>query len=148
MKIEFTNEQFKNLLKVVYLGNWMANAVHVGNKEDPKHEEFEEVVNYIFSFAEESGFGDYVDYKEENKQYSPTNEFDELAREYVEYYDNDCFWEQIIYRLSSRDFEQKYTDEEISKMGEDERFKKEWSFHEKWENELSDRGIKRLEIKK
>ena len=35
MNIEFTKEQFKDLLKTVYLGHWMANAIHNGDKEDP-----------------------------------------------------------------------------------------------------------------
>jgi hypothetical protein len=27
MEIKLTNEQYENLLKIVYLGNWIANAI-------------------------------------------------------------------------------------------------------------------------
>ena len=148
MKIEFTNEQFKNLLKVVYLGNWMANAIHAGNEEDPRHKGLEEIENYINSFAEKFGFGDYVDYDKKCKQYFLSGKIYDLVDEYIDDYDSECFWLQLHYRLSGRDFERKYTDKEISKMNQEERFKKGWPFHEKWENELNDHGIKRLEIKK
>ena len=147
MKIEFKKEQFKNLLKVVYLSNWMANAIHNGTEEDPRHEELELIENYIFSFAKEFRFDKYVDYEEKYKQYFPTNEFDELTQKYVEDYDEDYFWDEIFYRLSDRDFEQKYSNKEISKMEIKERFEKEEPFRKKWDEEINNHGIERLEVK-
>ncbi len=148
MKIEFTKEQFENLLKVVYLGNWMANAIHNGSEEDPRHEELENIENYIFSFAKEFGFEKYVDDEDAKKErFFPTNEFDEVTQKYIEDYDEECFWDEIFYRLSDRDFDRKYSNEEISKMEMKERFEKEEPFRNKWDNELNNHGIERLEVK-
>ena len=52
MKINFTKKQFENLLKLVYLGEWMANA----HKTDDIIEKYREMLFYVFSFAEEFGF--------------------------------------------------------------------------------------------
>lgn len=148
MEIEFTKEQFENLLKIVYLGNWMANAIHNGDKDDPIHKELEDIENYIFSFAKDFGFEKYVDDEDAKKgRFFPTNEFDEIVQEYVEDYDEECFWDEIFHRLSNRDFDRKYTDKEISKMEMKERFEKEEPFREKWGNELNNHGVERLEVK-
>ena len=147
MKIEFTKEQFEALLKAVYLGNWMANAIHNRTKEDPQDEKIEEIEDYVFSFAKEFGFDNYVDYDQKYKKHFPTNEFDEVAQKYVEDYDEDCFWDELFHRISDRDFDRTYSDEEISKMEMRERFEKEEPFREKWNNELNEQGIERLEIK-
>ena len=147
MKIEFTKKQFEELLKVAYLGNWMANAIHNGTQEDPQYENIDGIEDYIFSFAKEFGFENYVDYEDKYKKYFPTNEFDELVQKFIEDYDEDCFWEELFYRIYDRDFERAYSDEEISKMEMKERFKKEEPFRKKWDNEFNEHGIERLEIK-
>jgi len=148
MQIEFTKEQFENLLKVVYLGNWMANAIHNGDKDDPINKDFENIENYIFSFAKDFGFEEYVD-DEDSKEgkYFPTNDFDELVREYIEDYDEDCFWDELFYRMSDRDFQRKYSHAEIAKMEMKERFEKEEPFRQKWDGEINSHGIERLEVK-
>ena len=32
MEIKFTKEQYENLMKLVYLGNWMINAIRTDDK--------------------------------------------------------------------------------------------------------------------
>jgi len=147
MKIEFTKEQFKELLKVVCLGNWMANAFHDGSKEDPMDKKIEKIEDYIFSFAKEAGFSEYVDYDAEFKRYFPTNEMDELCQTYIEDYDEECFWDELFHRMADRDFDRAYSFEEISKMEMKERFEKEEPFNKKWGDELYEHGIERLEVK-
>jgi len=35
MEIKLTKEQYENLLRLVYLGNWMINAIRSGTEDDP-----------------------------------------------------------------------------------------------------------------
>jgi len=77
-KIEFTKEQFEALLKLVYLGNWLANANRDGSNENPHLEEYEKIENYIFSFAKQFGFDEYVDDKDAREgKFYPTRTFEE-----------------------------------------------------------------------
>jgi len=142
-----TKEQYFNLLKIIYLGNWLANAIHNGSKEDPQDKGLEDIEDYVFSFAKKFSFDQYVEFDEEHQKFYPTNEFDELVQGYIDDYDEDCFWEELFYRLSDRDFWRAYSRKEISKMEMKERFEKEEPFREKWDNELNKYGIKRLEVK-
>jgi len=43
MEIKLTKEQYKNLIMLVYLGNWMINAIRSGAKGDPQIEEYNEI---------------------------------------------------------------------------------------------------------
>ena len=49
--IGLTRKQFKALLKVVYLGNWVANAY----RTEDMQKEYERIEDYIFSLAPQFG---------------------------------------------------------------------------------------------
>ncbi len=51
INITFTTRQYWDLLKLVYLGSWLTEAVR-GDEE--KTESFEELEQYIYSFAEKA----------------------------------------------------------------------------------------------
>lgn len=149
-KIYFTREQFEALLKLVYLGNWVANANRDGSPENPRKEEYEKLENYIFSFAKQFGFGEYVDDEEVGKgNFYPTRTFEEETdvRKFIEEYDEETFWDEIIDRLGERDFYQHYSEDEIQKMSQEERFKKLYEFIDKWAEEINENGIERMRVK-
>lgn len=144
MKIGLTKEQFEALLKLVYLGNWLANA----NRVDDKKKEYEEIEDYIFSFAKQFGFDEYVDDEEAEKgKFYPTRKFEEEIdiQELIDEYDEETFWDELIDRLGERDFYQYYSQDEIQKMTQEERFGKICEFEEKWGEEFEKYGIERLD---
>jgi hypothetical protein len=145
MKIDFTKKQYETLLKLVYLGNWMINAIRTDDRVK-KYEEFEQ---HIFSFAEEFGLEKYIEFDEESGQFFPTNEleFGTDIEKYRQEYDDNNFWEDLHYRLVERDFVRKYSRAAIEKMDYEERIEKDHEFHEKYGKELEEHGIERLEIR-
>lgn len=149
-KIELTKEQFEALLKLVYLGNWLANANRDGSNENPHLEEYEKIENYIFSFAEQFGLDEYVDEEEAEKgKFYPTRLFEEETdvQKLIEEYDEETFWDELIDRLGDRDFFRHYSKDEIQKMTRDERFEKLYEFIDKWADEINEHGIERLDTK-
>ena len=52
MKINFTKKQYKQLLDLVYLGEWTANS---SKEADERNEEYSALFRYICSFAKEFG---------------------------------------------------------------------------------------------
>ena len=84
MKIELTKEQYENLLEVVYLGNWMINAIRSGNKGDERIEKYDDIEQYILSFAKDFRLANFVEYNEELKQFFHTREFEEYGYERLE----------------------------------------------------------------
>ena len=150
MKIEFTKEQFLALMKVVYLGNWMANANRNGSSEDPCIEEYEKMEDYIFSLAPQFGFDKYVGHEPtDGDKYFPTRSFEEetdVDKLHHEY-DEGNFWDELAGRLGERDFYNKYSKKDWEKMKQDERFFKLQECIVEWEEESENFGLERLEVK-
>lgn len=146
MKIEFTKEQFENLIKLVYLGNWMANA----NRTGDKIKKYENLEDYVFSFAKDFGLDEYVDDEDAAKgKFFPTRFFEEETDvdEIRDEYEDDTFWNELPDRLGERDFFKKYSQEEREKMTQKERFLKMQECVIKWEEEFEENGIERLGMK-
>lgn len=150
MKINFTKKQYETLMKIVYLGNWLANANRNGSDEDPHKEEYEKIEDYIFSFAKEFGLDEFIDHEERyGDRYYPTRKFEEETdvRELIEEYDSESFWDEAVERFGDRDFLRKHSRKAIEKMDRDERFIKVMDCQEKYEREFRENGIERMEIK-
>jgi len=148
-KIELTKEQFLTLMKVVYLGNWMANANRTGGKDDPNVKEYEEISDYIFSLASRFDLEKYISHEaEDGDKYFLTNEFEEKTdvHRLHEDYDEETFWDELPERLGERDFYRMYSKEDWKKMTRDERFIKLQECIIKWEEEVDNNGIEKLEI--
>jgi hypothetical protein len=148
MKILFTKDQYLKLLKLVYLGNWMINAIRSGAKGDEIMKEYDELEQYIFSFAKEFGFEKYIEFDKKLGKFYPTADFEDNTDvdKYKEEYDDDTFWDSLMYKLSWRDFVNKYGMETINKMSIKERIEKEQPFLDKWADEIDKHGVQRIDI--
>jgi hypothetical protein len=147
--VEFTQKQFKTLLKLAYLGNWMANANRDGSVHDPHKEEYEVLEDYLFSFAKKFGLDEWVDDEEADKgKYYPTRQFEEGIEEegIIDDYDNESFWDELIDRLADRDCFRVYSKEQLEKISHRERVDKLYEFRDTWGAEFEKHGIKRLAI--
>jgi hypothetical protein len=63
MELKLTKQQYWHLLRATYMADWMANAIC--DTDMKKDEDIKNIRNYIFSFAKEMGYGDFVDYDED-----------------------------------------------------------------------------------
>ena len=144
MKINFTKKQYETLLKAVYLGNWVVNSTD----DEPEGNQFDKLEEYIFSFAKDFGLEHYAVYDKQDKVYYPSQklEEDEEVNEYIQNYDDDAFWDKLIFNLARRDMENEYGEEEIKKMSVEECLVKEQPFAEKYEKEFAKNGLKNLTI--
>lgn len=146
MKIELTKKQFENLLKLVYLGNWLTNAIRIENERIKKYDDIEQ---YIFSFAKEAGLEKYIEYVEDYDKFFPTKKLEENPEimGLIDEYGEENFWDELIDKLSIRDFLEKYSETTIEKMEPIERMKKISACAQKYEEEFAKNGIENLVIK-
>jgi|UniRef100_A0A7C6E9Y0 hypothetical protein len=145
MEIKLTKKQYENLLRLVYLGNWVINSIR---PPDELIEKYEELEQYIFSLAESAGLGKYVVFAKEDNRFYPTPELEEDPElcQYLEEYDTRTFWDELIYRLARRDLIRHYGIDEIKKMDPKERIVKESRFIEKYAQEFEKHGIEYLRL--
>lgn len=145
MKIKLTKDQYKNLVELVYLGNWMINAIRIGDNTIKKYQEIEQ---YIFSFAKKGNLEQYIEFDNKFNKFFPTAELEDNTdiEQYRQDYDNEVFWQELSDRLGSRDFIKKYGVDKIKKMDRKQRFIKGQEFIIKYEREFEKYGIDRLNI--
>ena len=143
--ISLTDEQYKDLMQLVYLGNFMANATR---NNDEMIEAFENIEQHIYTFAEQFGCGEYVDRHDAVEGIYPTREFEEMMDRFIAEYDSDIFWEELLHRMTERDLVDAHGEPAVASMGLVERIEKERGFVQTYDKEFSENGLKNLRIVK
>lgn len=148
MKINVTKKQYWNLMRGMYMADWMANAICDADMEEDAG--IKELQDYIFSFAKEMGYEDFVEYDTESGKYYATDNMDDelVTQALITRYDERTTWDELAEWLGERDFFMKYSHEEIEKMTQEERFIKHMECQISWEREFEKYDVQRLSIDK
>ncbi len=142
--IEFTREQYRDLLLSVLVGTYIReSAAELQGKSIKKIGDLEK---YLLSLAKEFDSEDMV---ENFKGHLIPN--DKVCKEYhddiIEEHDNEQFWHRLTVDLGKRDFWKTVTKEEKEKIEKDdwlpERVNK---FYEWYEKEFAENGIENLKV--
>ena len=142
MQIVLSRAQFETLLKAVYLGEWMVNAIRTPGSYI---REFEEVEQFLLALAHRAGIEDIVEFDSRLSQFFLTPDAHEKLQPLIDEYDDEAFWNGLVDRLADRDFAETYGDE-TKRMSHEERFEKIGSFVDKYETEVERHGVDRLRI--
>ncbi len=142
MEINLSRQQFETLLKVIYLSDWMVNAIRVPGNYVP---EFEDLEQFLLSLAHRSGFHDVVEFEPTLSQFFLKEELHEKLQPFIDEYDDEAFWDGLVDRLADRDFAETYGDA-AKRMDQNERFEKLSAFVDQYEAEVEEHGVERLRI--
>lgn len=112
MKIEISKEQFHTLLELVYLGNWLVNSYR-----DEEIRKYSDLETEIFLMAKQFGLGHFAD-----EDGFPTRVFETKVINFIEEYDGETFWDELVRRMALRDLYRKHGKEKLMKMSTEERF--------------------------
>ena len=109
MNIDFTSKQFRRLLDLAYIGNWVLNSAR-GNDRIP---DFDEVESYLFSQC--SKFGMNTLFEEVDGEILPSKAFSEGGiHEAIMDYEDTIFFEILAEELAHRDItEGTYNSDEL-----------------------------------
>jgi len=140
MTIELSKEQYVSLLKIAFLGEWMANSF----RED-RLPEYDDIDQHIMSFAKQTDLKDLVIYDKKLKRWFPTREMESDMHAYIDEYDEDYFAEELVYRLARRDVLKKYGDK-FHEMSREENIRVEDPFLAKYYDELGKNGLQNIGI--
>jgi len=81
MKIDLNDKQYKILLKLMYLGEWMVNSHKT--KDDIEFKEIDELQQYIFSLSKDFKMERWIDYDEQEGDFYETSDMDEDLQDYI-----------------------------------------------------------------
>ena len=100
MKIELTDRQYRYLLDLVYIGNWVINST----RENDRIQEYDQVESLIFSHCAEQGMPKLIERLD--GEIIPSRAFaDGGIHEAIESYEDVVFYEILAEELALRDMD-------------------------------------------
>ena len=146
MKINITKKEFRVLVEMLYLADWMMHSHAIG--EEQHHHEHEQLRKKILSHYKEMGAEDIIEYSEKLNDFYETSDYDEYIHEkFIEPYDNECFWDELIDGLAERDVVNEIGIEKLKSMEGIERVMKIEEAKERYVNEFEEHGLKHVTVK-
>ena len=141
-EIMLSENQYRALLKIVYLGSWMANSF----RDDPIPE-LESIEQYIYSFADEFECSHLVRHDVEMREYYPSDSMVKLMDIFVDEYNDETLWEELALLLARRDMIRNLGEKKVNSMSENERMKNEDVIVQKYYREFETNGIMNIHFK-
>ena len=85
------------------MADWVLHAHDTGDRSDTK--EYSDLFQKLMSYAKDMGCEDLVDFDKQQKNYAESFQFEEefSALGYIEEFEDDSFWSELISRLARRD---------------------------------------------
>jgi hypothetical protein len=138
VNLELSSEQYKELIKLVYIGDWVI--------DEPENIVLNDLVQVVFSKAKDAGHESLIEFDKEMNLYMPSQAFDDEVVEIVDDYEEECFWDHLIYRMADKDLVAKMGDK-ADKLTNEERIDLIDPISEKYVKEFEENGIDNLVIK-
>ena len=106
MNLELTNKQYRRLLDMVYIGNWVLNST----RGDDRFKDYDDVESLLFSKAGDVNMGMLAEVYE--GEVVPSRAFVEGGiHEAIIEYENNVFFDILAEDLARRDMEQENVDQ-------------------------------------
>ena len=147
MEINITKREYRDLLDILYIADWVLNAHK--SSDDPETARYGKLEQKFYSRAKEMGFDNLIEYAPELERYFPTKEFEETITiaGFIDEFENDTFWVELIYRLADRDLaRQEGGIENVIKLSTIERIEKSTRLEGYYATEFEANGLGNLKI--
>jgi hypothetical protein len=145
MEINLTKEQFRTLIKLLYLGEWAANGHRL---RDEYLKEYEDVEQHILKIAEKEGFSELAEFIEDLDGVFPTSDLEEEMQALIEEHEVAVLWETLPLWLAKRDLSREFGLKALKTMDEEKYAIRMFRLAETYEREFEVHGLERLEIGK
>jgi hypothetical protein len=146
MKVELSRRDYRSLLTVLEIADWV---LHGYRAEEPRESAAVRALEQkLLALAEEFGSGELVDYDAAEQRYVLSREFDETseALEFIDEFENDCFWEQLTQRLVERDLARELGEDALKRLDPEELEERAEPYRTLYGEEFLSHGVDRLEI--
>ena len=100
MQIDLTNEQYRKLLVLIFLGEWMANTA---DAQETELTDVQDVADYLYTMAPQFGAEDWVEYCNECGGHHGNQTMEDALVPVLNDYEEETFWDMLSYHLAYRD---------------------------------------------
>ncbi len=139
MELSFSPEQYRKLIEMAYLGEWMLNAHHVDDHQDGD-------ATTLFQQLLVSVDVEGVETDAETGRKYLVADWDAMLQEQkISDYDDHTFWEELTERLAERDLA-KRTGQRVEDIDRDEDLLELKPLEDRYRHEFEEHGLDRLQI--
>jgi hypothetical protein len=144
MKINFTKKEYRALLDLLKISDWVLHAHTFGDRKETKNHAL--LIQKLLSSASVMGFEDLIVKDKNTGKYYPTQKYegDDGYMQHIEFHDNNVFWEELSYKLAMRDLIDQEGESQVEKMDPFDRGTKVIQLEEWYIEEFGRNGIQNL----
>ena len=146
MKILFTKSEYRTLIDMIYMAEWMLTAFE--DQPNPAKAKYQHLVQKIYSHAKEMGWESLIDISTAENEYFPSREYEDKSGTYdlIAEYDGEAFWGQLVDRLTERDVRAKAGGKHEEELSNDAYSAIADPIADAYEREFSAIGIEKLKV--
>ncbi|MDA8099876.1 MAG: hypothetical protein M0042_09635 [Nitrospiraceae bacterium] len=147
MKIELSKTEFRDLLDLLYIADWVLTAHH--DEDEPDNERYLALLQKVYGLAEREGFGALVERSSDGTRLFPTAELEEHseASSRIDAFTDSSFWDELMYRLAERDAANQAGGwDQLRAMSAEERAKIEEPIEERYVKEFTEHGLDNIAV--
>ena len=141
MNITFSDEEYRRVMLLTLLGEWMINAI----LKDPDPA-MEDTASKVYAQAKDTPMAELVAFNADLLSWAPTEEFESEAHAMIDQYDDKTFWEELTARMIERDLIDQHGERTVSSMRPEQREREASSIGKAYTQEFEERGIERLRV--
>lgn len=139
MKLELTPSEYRKLVELTYLGEWLINAHHEPEYQD---DDASKILQKLMAAGPVPG-AEKDD--ETGEYYMDSDWLDQLYDQYILDYDDHVFWDELTERLAGRDLAKK-RGVSLEDINRDDDLLELRPLEDRYRNELEEHGIERLTL--
>lgn len=145
VRFELSREEFRELLLMVGIGDFIRGAVIEARENNPGNEG--ELFMKLMRTAFKHGLPEA---RRHDEHVDASDDFMETQMDFIEEYNDEEFWNELERRLGKRDFEREVNADDLAYMKKSGGWLPEriYEYYQKYSDEFEAFGIDRLEISK
>ncbi len=137
MQLQLNTDQYRTLLELVFMGNWIANVM----ESDEAIRNYDALEALLFEQAARFGLADLAE-----EQHHPSEQFLDRILPVIDRYNELNFWEHLVELMAQRDLLQKHGEAAWEGLSNEERFAQVEKLKEQYFAVLEKSGLKALQL--
>ena len=147
MNINFTKKEYRLLLDIFSIADWVMNSHTVGDNRAT--EPYRMLEQKFMSYAKDFECENLIKYDKKLETYFQTAEYEDLETDsrFIDAYEEEVFWEELCSRLAQRDLLEEKGQQPVKEMDPIQRMSEEDLIAERYNTEFMENGLKNLKIR-
>jgi hypothetical protein len=141
MELTFSDEEYRRLMLLVFMGEWMMNSI-----QKTPDLAFESLAFKVFAKTQGTALEPLVMYDEPTESWELTDDFDAEAHAFIDQYDEITFWEELTGRLVERDLIDQHGERALRSMRPEQRSKAAAALAKAYTKVFEDEGLTHLHL--